>query len=43
MIKIYINCIDPESVFASGNNARGYEFAYSPTTRSFLFNITLGF
>lgn len=43
MIKSYMNGIDPESVFATGSNATGYEFASSPTTRSFLFNITLGF
>ena len=43
MIKSYMNGVDPESVFATGSNATGYEFASSPTTRSFLFNITLGF
>ena len=43
MIKSYMNGIDPESVFATGSNATGYEFASSPTTRSFLYNITLGF
>ena len=43
MIKSYMNGVDPESVFATGSNATGYEFASSPTTRSFLFNVTLGF
>ena len=37
-----MNGIDPESVFARAQRY-GYEFASSPTTRSFLFNITLGF
>ncbi|WP_329905451.1 SusC/RagA family TonB-linked outer membrane protein [Porphyromonas pogonae] len=43
MLKSYLNGIDPESVFATGTNAVGYEFSSSPTSRSFLFNITLGF
>ena len=43
MIKSYMNGVDPESVFATGTNATGYEFASSPSTRSVLFNVTLGF
>lgn len=35
--------IDPESVFAINSNAVGFENLAFPTTRSYLFTITLGF
>ncbi|MCX2451074.1 SusC/RagA family TonB-linked outer membrane protein [Pedobacter sp. PLR] len=35
--------LDPESVYATGNNATGFENFSAPTTRTFLFNLTLGF
>lgn len=35
--------IDPESVFAINSNAVGFENLSFPTTRSYLFTITLGF
>lgn len=43
MIKSNLNGVDPESVFATGTNAVGFENAAPPTSRTFLFNITLGF
>ena len=43
MIKSHLNGIDPESVYATSTNATGFENAASPTSRTFLFNVTLGF
>lgn len=43
MIKSHMRGIDPESIFSTGTNATGFENASSPTSRSFLFNVTLGF
>jgi len=43
MISSHLNGIDPESVFATGTNAVGFENGAFPTMRSFLFSITLGF
>lgn len=43
LIKSHLNGVDPESVFATGTNAVGFENAAPPTSRTFLFNITLGF
>lgn len=43
MLKSNLKGIDPESVFAIGTNAVGFENAAPPTTRSFLFNVTFGF
>ena len=43
MIHSKLNGIDPESVFATNTNATGFENAASPTSRTFLFNVTLGF
>ena len=43
MIKSNMNGVDPESVFATSTNATGFENAASPTSRTFLFNVTLGF
>ena len=38
-----MNGIDPESVFATSTNATGFEFTGLPTTRSFVFNVSIGF
>lgn len=43
MIYSNMNGVDPESVFATSTNATGFENAASPTSRSYLFNVTLGF
>ena len=43
MIHSNLHGIDPESVFATSTNATGFENASSPTSRTFLFNVTLGF
>ncbi len=43
MIKSHLHGIDPESVFATGTNAVGFESGAFPTMRSFLFSISLGF
>jgi TonB-linked SusC/RagA family outer membrane protein len=43
LISSHMNGIDPESVFAAGGNATGFENSSPPTTRTFLFNLTLGF
>ncbi|WP_270089468.1 SusC/RagA family TonB-linked outer membrane protein [Sphingobacterium sp. SYP-B4668] len=43
MIKSYGNGVDPESVFAVNSNATGFENFSTPTSRSFFFNLTLGF
>ena len=43
LISSHLNGIDPESVYATGTNAVGFENASPPTTRNFLFNLTLGF
>lgn len=43
MIKSNLKGIDPESVFATNTNATGFENASAPTSRTFLFNVTLGF
>ena len=43
MIKSSMNGVDPESVFATSTNATGFEYAAAPTSRTFLFNVTLGF
>lgn len=43
MIKSYLNGIDPESVYATSTNATGFENAAAPTSRTYLFNVTLGF
>lgn len=43
MIKSHMNGVDPESVFATSTNATGFENGGSPTSRSYLFNVTLGF
>lgn len=43
MIKSYANGVDPESVYAIGTNAVGFEHQSFPTSRSYFFNISLGF
>lgn len=43
LITSHMNGIDPESVFAAGGNATGFESLSAPTTRTFSFNLTLGF
>ncbi|HMR92557.1 MAG TPA: SusC/RagA family TonB-linked outer membrane protein [Chitinophagaceae bacterium] len=43
MIKSHLMGIDPESVFATGSNAVGFENGAFPTMRSFLFSLSLGF
>jgi len=35
--------LDPESVYATSTNATGFEYAGLPTTRNFIFNVSLGF
>jgi TonB-linked SusC/RagA family outer membrane protein len=43
MIKSHLNGLDPESVFATGSNATGFENGAAPTTRTFLVNLSLSF
>ncbi|RBL92499.1 SusC/RagA family TonB-linked outer membrane protein [Chitinophaga flava] len=43
MISSHMNGLDPESVFAIGSNATGFENGAPPTTRSFLVNLSLSF
>lgn len=43
MIYSRMKGLDPESVFATSTNATGFEYGSSPTARSFVFNLTLGF
>lgn len=43
MIKSAVKGIDPESVYAVGSNALGFENLTFPTLRSYVFNLTLGF
>ncbi|WP_142533215.1 SusC/RagA family TonB-linked outer membrane protein [Saccharicrinis carchari] len=43
LIKSHLNGVDPESVFATGTNAVGFENAAPPTTRTFIFNLSLDF
>ena len=38
-----MNGIDPESIYATSSNATGFENGASPTARTFLFNLTVGF
>jgi TonB-linked SusC/RagA family outer membrane protein len=38
-----INGIDPESVYNTATNATGFENLSSPTSRTYLFNLTIGF
>jgi TonB-linked SusC/RagA family outer membrane protein len=43
LISSHLHGIDPESVFATGSNATGFENGGAPTNRSYLFNLTVGF
>ncbi len=43
MIKSYLNGVDPESVYATGTNATGFELLSPPTTRSYFFNASVSF
>ena len=43
MIDSNMNGIDPESVYATGTNATGFENGSSPTSRSYFFNVSLSF
>ena len=43
MIYSDMHGVDPESVFVTTSNATGLENGASPTSRSYLFNVTLGF
>jgi TonB-linked SusC/RagA family outer membrane protein len=43
LISSHMDGIDPESTFATGSNAVGFENGAPPTMRSFLFSLTLGF
>jgi TonB-linked SusC/RagA family outer membrane protein len=43
LISSHMNGLDPESVFATNTNATGFENGAAPTSRSFSFNLTLGF
>lgn len=43
LIKSHMKGIDPESVFATGTNALGFENASPPTSRTILFHLSLNF
>ena len=43
MIKSYMDGLDPESVYATKTNATGFEYGANPTTRAYVFNVSLGF
>jgi hypothetical protein len=43
MIHYNLPGIDPESVSATNTNAVGFENGAAPTTRSYTFNVTVGF
>lgn len=43
LISSHMNGVDPESTFATGTNAVGFENTAPPTARTYLFNVTLAF
>lgn len=43
MIRHHLNGVDPESVFATGTNAVGFENMSPPTMRNIMLNLTIGF
>jgi len=43
LISSHMNGMDPESSYATGTNATGFENGSFPTTRTILFNLTVGF
>ncbi|WP_430810011.1 MULTISPECIES: SusC/RagA family TonB-linked outer membrane protein [unclassified Carboxylicivirga] len=43
LIKSHLKGVDPESVYATGTNAVGFENAAPPTSRTYIFNLSLDF
>lgn len=43
LITSHMRGLDPESSYATGTNAYGFENGSAPTTRTFYFNLSLGF
>ncbi|MET7000767.1 SusC/RagA family TonB-linked outer membrane protein [Chitinophaga defluvii] len=43
LISSHIKGIDPESVYATGTNATGFESGSAPTSRNYLFNLSVSF
>ncbi|HJW15989.1 MAG TPA: hypothetical protein VJ499_02665, partial [Flavisolibacter sp.] len=43
LISSHMHGLDPESVFATGTTAVGFENGSAPTTRTFYINLSLGF
>lgn len=43
MIYSAMRGLDPESIFATSTNATGFEYGAAPTSRCYVFNISLGF
>ena len=43
MIYSEMRGLDPESIFATSTNAYGFEYGAAPTSRCYVFNISLGF
>ncbi|MEO6837516.1 MAG: SusC/RagA family TonB-linked outer membrane protein [Ginsengibacter sp.] len=43
LITSHMHGLDPDSVYATGTNATGFENGSSPTSRTFFFNLNLGF
>ena len=43
MIYSAMRGLDPESVFATTTNATGFEYGAAPTSRCYVFNVSLGF
>lgn len=43
MLKNHLNGVDPESVYATGSNAVGFEYFSSPTSRSYFVNLSISF
>ena len=43
MIYSAMRGLDPESIFATSTNATGFEYGAAPTSRCYVFNVSLGF
>ncbi len=43
MIYSKMRGLDPESIFATSTNAIGFEYGAAPTSRAYVFNVSLGF
>ncbi len=43
MIYSQMRGLDPESIFATSTNAYGFEYGAAPTSRCYVFNVSLGF